>query len=133
MVLSGHEARRENANALFSMMIRRNPRIMALYSVLKRGRCRGSGDARGNHRRQSFKSCGVFDVEAGSARAIEINHPHERAIMDDRHDDLRRAGRIAGDMSGKGVNILDSWVSRVAAAAPHTPRPTGMRMQAGLP
>jgi len=34
MVLSGHEARRENANALFSMMIRRNPRIMALYAVL---------------------------------------------------------------------------------------------------
>ncbi len=85
-------------------------------------------------RDQRLAALPVRRVETGGARAVEIEHPNDFTILDQRHDQLRARIRIAGDMAGKRIDIRrPARLSPRAAAVPHTPSPIAMRTQAGLP
>ena len=50
----------------------------------------------------------VFLIEASANRAVEVEHAHQPPVRHDRYDQLGAAGRVAGDMAGKGLHVLDA-------------------------
>lgn len=64
-----------------------------------------SADPGGNPSDQCLQPVRVVRVEARGTRAVEIQHTDHRAIAEDRHDDFRGAGSVAGDVAGKGVDV----------------------------
>jgi hypothetical protein len=68
-------------------------------------RVANSSDRLGQRGRQRLDPACVFLVEAGEGGAVEIDHRDHHAIALDRHDQLRCAGRVAGDVAGEGVDV----------------------------
>jgi len=64
-----------------------------------------SSDPRGEQRRKCFNPLGIILGEAGTGRAVEIDHCDHLVIAQDRNHEFAGAGGIAGDMAGKGVDI----------------------------
>ncbi len=87
----------------------------------------------GKQRGERLDPGGVFSIETRGERAVEVDHRDRFAAPDRRHDQLRTARRIAGDMAGKRMDVVDQLGRPLDAAAPQTPWPRAMRMQAGLP
>ena len=56
---------------------------------------------------QRLEGAGVGLVEGGGAVAVDVEHADQAAAaVADRHHDLRAGGGGAGDMAGKGVDVL---------------------------
>ena len=66
-------------------------------------------------------------------RAVEVDDGNHAALGQNGHDEFGLAGGVARDMAGKAWTSATSWLTPVAAAAPHTPCPNGIRMHAALP
>lgn len=64
-------------------------------------------DAIGDSGGQSFDPCGIGLIEATLDWCVEINNGAHQAVSHNRHDQLRPARHIAGDMPGEGMDILD--------------------------
>jgi hypothetical protein len=71
--------------------------------------------------------------EAANARAVQVQHANQAAVLDQRHDQLTVRSTVTGNVPGNACTSSTRWVCRVAAAAPHTPRPNGIRTQAICP
>src|ERR1700691_705037 len=57
------------------------------------------------HRDEMLAAGAVVVVEAGEARAVEVEDAGDAAILDQRHHQLRLRDRVAGDMAGEGVDV----------------------------
>jgi hypothetical protein len=68
---------------------------------------RGGLNARCDQGSESFDARCIFLREARWQRAIEINDCDHLARTQHRDDQLRTARRIAGNMAGKGVDIIN--------------------------
>src|SRR3546814_18892416 len=72
-------------------------------------------------RDQRFGARLVVGGEPAGMGAVEVEHADQPVRRDDRHDEFAAAGGIAGDMAGKGVDVL----APLARPPPHRGAATG--------
>ena len=83
---------------------------------------------------QLLAALAVEMIEAVGGWAVEIQNADYLIVRHQGHHQFGPGRGIAGDVSGKLVDVgYHLTVRAFNAAVPHTPLPTGMRMQAGLP
>ena len=58
-------------------------------------------------RSQALQAGLVLGVEAGGVGAVQVEHAQDPAVADQRHDDFRGRGGVAGDVAGEGVDVFD--------------------------
>src|SRR5689334_7007471 len=79
------------------------------------------GETRRQDRHQRLAARGIARVEARGTRAVEVEHADQRALVVDRHHQLRAALGIAGDMAVEGVDVLDELsLAALGRRAAHT-------------
>src|SRR5690606_5199335 len=77
----------------------------------ERRRSGAGGEIDGRHRLDAGL---VVTVEAARMRAVEVDHPDRLAPAQQRHHELGPGGGVAGDMPGKGEDIVDEDRGRPA-------------------
>ena len=66
-------------------------------------------------------------------RTINVQYTNDSSFFHNRYNDFRIRSTIASDVTWELVNVRYKRVVFVSAATPQTPRPNGMRTQAGIP
>ncbi len=69
--------------------------------------CAGEQDSPPEKLAQPHDSRAILFIEPREAGSVDVEHRNHLHVADQRNDDLARRGAVAGDVTGKRMDVLD--------------------------